>query len=340
MNTFGNLIVNFFRNYLSKQKGYSPNTIASYSDCIKLLLAYCCKLLTLSFDKLDLDMINDELILNFLDHLEQERANKANSRNQRLAVIKTFYRFLASQDPTLTELCEKICAISVKKTEHKTINPLQEHEMDAIFDAVDMNTSQALRDNALLLCLHHTGARVQELVDLNLDHLNLEVPRQVIITGKGKKQRIVPLLKETVDAIKSYIEFRQKQNIKNEALFLNAKGMRITRFGILYTIQKYAKIAAQSCSSLKNKTVTPHIFRHTNALNLIQAGVDISVAKELLGHTDIKTTSLYVNIDLDMKRKALEKCTPSFLNNNKNCKPKWKNDTVDTFLQNLSKMKT
>ena len=338
MNTLGNLIVNFFRHYLSKQKGYSPNTIASYSDCIKLLLAYCCQQFDRSFDKLDLDMINDEIILNFLDHLEQKRGNKANSRNQRLAVIKTFYRFLALQDPQLTEICEKICSISVKKTEHTIITPLKNNEVNAILDAVDnKNTLQSLRDKALLLCLYNTGARVQELVDLNLQHLFLDKPQQVIITGKGKKQRIVPLWEETVNAINTYIDYRQKQNIENDALFLNTKGIRITRFGILYTIRKYTKKAALICTSLKNKTVTPHVFRHTAALNLIQAGVDIATAKDYLGHSDIKTTELYININIEMKQKALEKCTPNFLINNNNLKPQWKNEKINSFLENLSK---
>jgi site-specific recombinase XerD len=338
MITFGTLIISFFSNYLANQKGYSPETIASYSDCIRILINYACERLNLNIDKLAIDMISDQIILEFLDHLEQERNNSPKTRNQRLAAIKTFFRFAASQEPTLIAVCERVCNISKKKTPHKLIQPLENHEVKAILNEPDINKLNGLRDKAMLTLLYNTGARVKELIDLNIVDLTMENPKQVILTGKGKKQRIIPLYQETVEAINAYLDFRNNAGLQNEALFLNAKGERITRFGIAYLIRKYTTNVASKCTSLKKKNVTPHTFRHTTALHLIQSGVDITVVKDWLGHESIKTTSLYLEINIEMKRKALQACPPPFpLSDKAENKPKWQTAPVLAFLQQLSR---
>lgn len=338
MITLGSLIVNFFRNFLVKQKGCSQNTIGSYSDCIRLLLCYACERFEVTVEKLDLEQLNDQLILDFLDYLEQERGNKANTRNQRLAVIKTFFRFLASQDPILTEVCERVCAISAKKTEHKVIVTLEQDEVKQIISVIDDATLLGARDKALFTFLYNTGARVQEAVDLNLSELRIEKPLQVVLTGKGRKQRIVPLYEETVSAIQRYLKLRRQAGIESEALFLNALGQRITRFGIGTIVSKHATQAARSCPSLQRKKVTPHIYRHTIALHLIQSGADISVVKEWLGHADLKTTSLYVTINIEMMRKALEACPPPAVPQTDGAdKPIWHDHGILHFLEDLSR---
>jgi integrase/recombinase XerD len=338
MITFGTLIISFFSSYLANQKGDSPETIASYSDCIRLLINYSCERLNLKIDKLAIDMISDQIILDFLDYLEQERNNTPTTRNQRLAAIKTFFRFAASQEPKLIAVCERVCNISKKKTAHKVIESLENNEVKAIMDQPDTNELNGLRDKALLTLLYNTGARVQEVIDLNISDLNMENPKQVILTGKGRKQRIIPLYTETVEVINDYLDCRKNANLQNDDLFLNAKGERITRFGIAYLIREYVAKAAKKCPSLANKNVTPHTFRHTTALHLIQAGVDITVVKEWLGHASIKTTSLYVEINMEMKRRALQACPPPFTSSDtEENNPKWQSAPILLFLQKLSR---
>jgi site-specific recombinase XerD len=339
MTTLGSFVVSFFRTFLVKQKGCTPNTIASYSDCIRLLLCYACERFELTFDKLDLEQLNDQLILDFLDYLEQERRNKTKTRNQRLAAIKAFFRFLASQDPMLTEVCERVCAIRAKKTGHKVIVTLEKDEVKKILSVSDDATLLGARDKALLTFLYNTGARVQEAVDLNVSELRMEKPLQVVLSGKGRKQRIVPLYEETVSAIQHYLKLRRQAGIESEALFLNALGQRITRYGIGTILSKHATQASRSCPSLQRKKVTPHTYRHTIALHLIQSGSDISVVKEWLGHADLKTTSLYVNINIEMMRKALEACPPPAVPQTDGAdKPLWHDHELLLFLEDLSRI--
>jgi site-specific recombinase XerD len=338
MITFGSLIISFFSSYLANQKGSSPETIASYSDCIRLLINYSCKQLALTIDKLTIDMISDQVILDFLDYLEQERNNAPKTRNQRLSAIKTFFRFAANQEPALIAVCERVCNISKKKTAHKLIQSLENNEVKAILNQPAANTLKGLRDRALLTLLYNTGARVQEVVDLDISDLNMENPKQVILTGKGNKQRITPLYTETVDAIKTYLDFRKKEGEHNDALFLNTQGQRIGRFGIGYLVKEYVAKAAKNCPSLANKNISTHTFRHTIALHLIQSGVDITVVKEWLGHASIKTTSLYVEINMEMKRKALQACPPPVrTSETAESTPEWHTAPVLAFLQQLSR---
>lgn len=336
MTTFGSLILSFFSSYLANQRGLSPETIASYSDCIRLLIDYTCNKLDTTVDKLALEAISEALILDFLDYLQKERNNSPKTRNQRLAAIKTFFRFAARQDPTLCAVCERVCTISAKKSEYKIIQPLENNEVKEILSQVDSNTLNGARDRVILALLYNTGARVQEIIDLKISDLNMQNPMQVILTGKGKKQRIVPLYSQTIEAIQHYLNLRKNAGIEHEKLCLNSKKQPISRFGVAYLIQKYVCKAMRKCSSLLKKTVTPHTFRHTTALHLIQSGVDITVVKEWLGHACIKTTSLYVEIDIDMKRKALKACPPPIPGLQIE-KPQWKEAPILAFLQQLSR---
>lgn len=309
MATIGTLIISFFRNHLINEQDVSKNTISSYSDCIRLLMNYASEKLQVSIDKLALDAISDTMILDFLDFLENERANTPTTRNQRLAAIKTFFRFLARHEPTLIVVCERICAIRGKKTEHKLFLTLETDEVEAVLQAPDNSILNGARDAVLLGMFYNTGARNQELVDLNLPDFRLDDLKQVTLTGKGRKQRIVPIWDETIKAIKHYLELRRQAGIHSEVLFLNARGERITRFGVNHIINKHVLRAAQECESLQNKHVTAHTFRHTVALHMVQAKIDIVKIKELLGHASIRTTSKYVEIDMNMKREAIEKAT-------------------------------
>ncbi len=338
MTSLGALIVSFFRNYLVNEKGLSKATIASYSDCIRLLLSYACKHLNKTFDKFKKEDLTDKFILGFLDHLEKDRKNKVSTRNQRLGAIKTFYRFLATADVELTQTCERICTIRAKKTEHKAITPLEKSEVKEIFSVINTDTLLGARDYALFSILYNTGARVQELVDLDLSDLRTDQPLQVSLIGKGNKQRIVPLFKETVSAIVLYLDLRERGGIKNSALFLNSQGKRITRFGIRHIVNKRVEQASHNCPSLLDKNVTPHTFRHTAALHMLQDDVGLPEIKECLGHADIRTTNLYTTIDLDMKRKALDSCRPpEYSQTHESKQPMWNDPDIQSFLLGLSR---
>jgi site-specific recombinase XerD len=286
-------------------------------------------------DQIILEDINENIILDFLDYLEKERASLPITRNQRLGAIKTFFRFIAAMEPEMLRICENICAISLKKTEKKVIVSMTQQEVEAIINSPDGNSVSDLRDKAMLMLMYNTGARVQEIADISITDLNLGKAPQVLLTGKGRKQRIVPLWVETVDALNAYIGIRQQSACRAEALFLNSKKQRIGRFGIDYIVKKHKKNAEKQCPSLTEIKISPHIFRHTTALLLIQSGVDIVIVKEWLGHADIKTTCSYLEINIEMKREALAKC-PAPKTENTVTTPQWQQPGIIDFLKSLS----
>jgi len=336
--TLGNLIVRFFENHVANEKGLRPNTVASYATCIKLLLNFASKRLEVTFDKLDVASIDAELILEFLDDLEKNQGNVPRTRNQRLSVIKTFFRFLALQDPLLTQHCERICAIKAKKTEHQVIETLTLDEVQAFIDATNPTTLSGARDQALFTFLYDTAGRVQEVVDVNVADLRLEAPSQVTLTGKGQKERVLPLRDDTVKALRHYLHLRNINGRDHERLFLNARGAPLTRHGINYIVEKYRAKAAERHPSLDSKHVSPHTFRHTAALHMIQAGVTIERARELLGHAQLQTTSLYFDINVEMKREALDKCKmPNAQTTTPSEAPQWRESEILEFLDSLAR---
>lgn len=336
MNTTGTLVMKFFHNYLANERGVSGNTIFSYSDCVRLLLDYAAGRLELSPDKLSFDAISDLIILDFLDHIEAKRGNAAATRNQRLAAIKTFFRFLARHEPTMLAACERVCAIRAKNVPHKVMETLDHQDVQAVFKGLEADTVHNARDRALLSLLYNTGARVQELVDLDVGDLRMDAPHHVKLLGKGQKERIVPLQVETVEDLRRYLDMRADAGISGKAVFLNEKGGRLTRFGVSHIVKERVIDAAGHESSLAGRKITPHTFRHTTALHLIQSGVDITVVKEWLGHADIKTTSLYVEINIEMKRKALDAFPLPVRSGTTSERPNWRKPGVMKFLRDLS----
>ena len=338
MATLGTLVISFFRNHLASEKNVSRNTIASYGDCVRLLLNYACETLQVTTDKLAIEAISETMILDFLDHLEQQRGNVTATRNQRPGALKTFFRFLARQEPTLIAVCERVCAICGKRTDQKLFETLETGEVQALLQAPDPSTLDGARDAVLLGMFYNTGARVQELVDLNLDDLQLDNLSQATLTGKGRKQRIVPLWAETARAIGHYLQLRRQAGIDSQAIFLNARGQRLTRFGINHIIARHRAQAAHRCPSLQHKHVTAHTFRHTVALHMVQVGEELPTVQRLLGHADIKTTSKYVDIDLNMKRTAIERGTIRTQDPGQDLpqtKPAWRTVPLLAFLKEL-----
>ena len=252
----------FFHQYLAAQRGLSPNTILSYRDAVKLLLRYVSSQLGKPVDKLLVEDIDERMVVAFLAHLEADRGNCTQTRNNRLSTVRTFFRYVGHQEPTLLGQCQRIRAIPNKRTEHKVIEYLEDHEIGALLEQVDQHSRNGARDYALLLFLYNTGARVQEVVDLNVDDLRLDAPYQVKLTGKGRKERVCPLWPETVAALQKYLEHREPGIARNPSVFLNANGEPITRFGIRYIVRHYAAEAEEACPSLKSKKITPHSVRH------------------------------------------------------------------------------
>lgn len=323
----------FFSDYLASQRGLSENTILAYRDAIKLLLCYIADTFSVSVEKLSVEHIKERQVLAFLDYLEQVRQCSPRTRNARLAAIRSLFMYIAREEPALLQQCRKICAIPLKKTTHIKKDHLGENEIQAVLDAVDLNSRTGGRDKAMLLLLYNTGARVSEIVTLKCHDLRLDQGGQVRLSGKGKKTRICPIWPETLAALQSYLSQRNISEQKDEAVFLNANGNPITRFGIRYIIKKYGLIAQKECPEIKTKKVSPHTIRHTTAMHLLRSGNDVIMVSYWLGHADVNTTHIYLEIDMEMKRKMIEKAGPP---NTGKVKP-WHKPDIIKWLNNLGK---
>jgi site-specific recombinase XerD len=326
-------IKRFFSHYLPVQKGLSLNTVCAYRDAVKLLLGYAADTLRKPVDELAAEDLTETLVLNFLDQMEQGRGCSSSTRNARLAAIRTFFAFLAREEPILMVQCQQIRTIPLKRTEHRTIDYLEEKEMQAVFTALDVNCRTGIRDRALLLLLYNTGARVSEIVALRLTDLRLDDSAQVKLLGKGKKERSCPLWPETVAAVEAYLKQRDPIKPDTERVFLNANGSPITRFGIRHVTCKYGTLVQAQKPSFAPKPLNPHTIRHTTAMHLLRAGNDINMVSYWLGHADINTTHIYVEIDMETKRKMIDEAGAPKLNK----KAPWQKPHVLEWLNRLAK---
>jgi len=327
----------FLTQFLAYERGLSENTILAYRDCLKLFLCYCEDNLKFDIDKIFCDKIDNHIVTNFLDWLEKNRNCSPRTRNARLAALKSFFHYLGRNIPECLENVRKIMSIPLKKVPHKTVDYLEEDELKKIFDCINLESPNGLRDKALLLLMYNTGARVTEITNITISDLRLDKSAHVNILGKGKKYRVCPLWEETVEAINSYLAARKTKNINEKHLFLNARGIVITRFGVRYIIQKYAYKTMKTTSTLKNKVTTPHIIRHTTAMHLLQAGNELNMIRLWLGHSSLDTTHMYVEIDMKMKREILNKCQPPVLKERKKI---WKQPKILEWLESFSQNKT
>lgn len=331
--SLANFMKRFFSHCLPVQKGLSLNTITAYRDAIKLLLCYVSDRVRKPLDKLAVEDVTEKVVLGFLDYVQEVRTCSARTRNARLAAVRSLFAFIAREEPELLAQCQTIHAIPLKRTEHRTVDYLEENEMQAILDSVQINSRTAIRDRALFLLLYNTGARVTEIVELKLCDLRLDGTPQVDLLGKGRKHRACPLWPETVAALRSYLKQRTAKQRATEHLFLNANGVSISRFGIRHITAKYAAAAQQRCPSIKTKTVSPHTIRHTTAMHLLRSGNDVNMVSYWLGHADINTTHIYLEIDMEMKKKMLEKAGAPVINK----KLAWNKPDVLQWLSALGK---
>ena len=331
--SLANFMKPFLSHYLPVQKGLSTNTIAAYRDAIKLLLCYAADTVRKPVDTLAVEDMAEKVVLGFLDYVQEVRSCSATTRNARLAAVHSLFAFIAREQPELLAQCQRIRAIPLKRTEHKSVDYLEENEMQAIIDSIEKHSRTAVRDQALLLLLYNTGARVSEIVELKVSDLRLDGTSQVELLGKGRKHRACPLWPETVAALRAYLKQRIPKQPATEHLFLNANGVRITRFGIRHITAKYATAAQHRSPSIKTKTVSPHTIRHTTAMHLLRSGNDINMVSYWLGHVDINTTHIYLEIDMEMKKKMLEKADAPAINN----KTAWHKPDILQWLSALGK---
>jgi len=309
---FSRHITNFLGEYLPSQRNVSPNTIEAYRDVFALLLRYCRDRHDISPERLTLRQIDEKLLSEFLQYLEQDRGCSSNTRNQRLAALRSFFRFVQTEDPQLLHQCQRILSIPFKRTSKTEVHYMTPEDVSAILKQPDLHFVNGRRDAVLLSLLYDTGARTQEIIDISVRDVRIETPAQVRLTGKNRKTRIVPLMKSTTDLLANYMREHDLNHEEKGAapLFYNHRGMRLSRSGLRYILDKYVESARSGTPGFTGR-ISPHTFRHTKAMHLLQSGSHIVVIKHILGHTDISTTQRYVKADLQMKRAALEKASIS-----------------------------
>jgi site-specific recombinase XerD len=302
-------IRSFFEDHLRCRCHVSHNTILSYRDALKLFLPYAAQRQKRSVAKLLVADVTEEVVVSFLADLEQRRSNSIQTRNYRLAALHALFGYIASREPLLLDHCHRILTIPRKRgAQLPEIRYLEKEEITGILNAVDRSKVLGQRDHAMLLFLYNTGARVQELADVRITWLSLCPPFKVDLLGKGRKWRSCPLWESTTQHLRELIVARNARLDQDEPLFVNRFGRQLSRSGIAEIIDRHVTRAAVALPSLRSRKITPHTFRHTTAMHLLQAGVEVNVIRSWLGHVSIATTNRYVEIDLDMKKKALATC--------------------------------
>jgi site-specific recombinase XerD len=304
----GRIIFAFFEDHLKIQKGLRQGSIRSYRDTLKLFLIHvstlCCRPVT----RLVLSDLVFERVLDFLRMIEQKRNNHARTRNQRLAALRTFYRYLAVHHLEMLAEAQRVEAIPTKRAPAARTVYLERDEMETLFRTLPQNSSLALRDRALLMFLYNTGARVQEAVDVRLTDVDLTEPYRVRLHGKGDKWRSCPIWPETAELLKQLVVARRGEN--TAPLFQSHQRKPLTRFGIYKIVKRHT--AALKCSALGEMQggLFPHVFRHSAAVHLLEAGVEVNVIRAWLGHVSLDTTNRYAEITLRTKQAAVAACAP------------------------------
>lgn len=310
MTAFAPLLEAFFLERLNRQRQASPNTIASYRDCFRLLLRFAQKELGKKPSDLLLADLEAPMVTAFLDSLETERKNSPRSRNARLSAIRAFFQYAAFEAPEHSALIQRALAIPQKRFDRKTVEFLTQQETDALLVAPDTSCWIGRRDHAFLLLAEQTGLRVSEIIRLTRADVELEGPgAHVRCMGKGRKERATPLRKETVGVLRAWL--REQGGQPTDPLFPSQRGGFMSRDAVEKWVHKHASKAAAACPSIANKRVSPHVLRHTRAVRMLEAGNDSAVIALWLGHESIETTHVYLAADLAAKERALAKTAPS-----------------------------
>lgn len=325
---FAKFLTNFFSIYLPVERGVSHNTIRAYSTTFTLLINYMEKIKKINADRLTLNHFNRCVILDFLDWIQKDRKNTHSTRNNRLAAIQSFFRYLQYEDSYRIALWQEILSIKSKHHTERSFKHLSIEGVKLLLEQIDYKTNDGMRDLAMLSLLYDSGARSQELIDLTPSSLSLNKPYHVTLFGKGQKRRIVPLQENQVVLLKSYMHKRRLDEMSNNQrpLFFNYRGEKLSNAGLSYIINQYAKAARVIRPDLIPDRISPHVFRHSKAMHLLQAGVNIVYIRDILGHVSIQTTEIYARADSKQKREALEKAYVNLIpdGTDKGC---WENDS-------------
>jgi integrase/recombinase XerD len=338
-NDFAWYLSSFLSKYLPGQRNVSTNTIASYRDTFKLLLVFCNDARGLKPEMITLNLITRETITGFLDWVEKKRKCSIATRNQRLSAIHAFYRYVQKESPEHLFEIHKILGIPLKKNPKPLVPYLTADEIKILFEQPDMNSREERRDLVLLVLMYDTAARVQEVIDLRIRDIRLSSPAVVTLQGKGDKTRQVPIIGKTQNLLAEYLEEHKRYDCgiaKAETpVFFNQQHNKLSRWGVSYILNKYVEMARRNTNFGADFAVTPHVLRHSKAMRLLQAGVNLIYIRDFLGHSDVATTQIYCRADSEMKRKAIES---AYIDLCIGEMPKWEeNEDLMHWLQNLCK---
>lgn len=315
---FAYYLTKYLTEYLPGQRNVSSNTLRSYRDVMKQLLLFLNEKHQLKPEKICISDITSDVIILYLEWLEINRKVSISTRNQRLAAIHSFIRYLQTEFPDILFESQKILGIPFKKVHKEPIGYLDQVCVQSLLKQPDTQTIRGLRDCAILVVLYDSAARIQELIDLKVNDVRLTKPTTLKLTGKGNKTRIIPLMDKTSDIIERYIARQHLDDNGKEQmpLFYNSRMMPFTRPGITYILQKYYKLAIQRDNSLPWKTkIHPHLLRHSKAVHMLEADVPLIYIRDYLGHVSIITTEIYLKTTNRLKREALEKTYPQYEEN-------------------------
>jgi integrase/recombinase XerD len=302
------LLESFFRQRMTKQRNASHSTLASYRDALRMLILFVAERTKRKPCELTVADLDRDNVLAFLDNLEQTRKNTVQTRNARLAAIRSFFHHVSANDPASLGVAQRVLAIPVKKSHTEVTHHLARQEFDALVDAPDQRTPRGRRDRTLLLFLGRTGARVSEALGVNACDVQLDRTRpQVLLRGKGRKERVVPIALDLAQALKSLIRERSLEEHGQQALFVGTHDERLTRFGATHIVRRAVATATTNKPEMASKSISPHVLRHTLAMTLLQSGVDLLTIQAWLGHSQVATTHRYAAADVEMMRRGLDK---------------------------------
>lgn len=334
---FSYYLTGFLTKFLPGETGASKNTIASYRDTFILFLRFLSDEKQIPADSLTLNMITKNMVVDYLDWTEEVRRCSKSTRNVRLAALHSFFNYLQYENPDHLLEWQRILSIPVKKTEKKTINYLTLDGIKLLLEMPNLNKMAGRRDLALLTVMYDTGARVQEIIDLTPSMVRFDKPYTIKLIGKGSKARIVPLMGPTMQILKRYM--KEQDLLENSSnlypMFFNKRKEKLTRAGVNYILAKYKNLAREESKTLIPEVFTCHCLRHSKAMHLLQAGVNLVYIRDILGHCSVQVTEIYAKADSKQKREAIEK---AYIDVSPTDEPMWeKNEDLLTWLQSFNK---
>jgi site-specific recombinase XerD len=335
---FAQYLESFFTDYLAAEQGVSKHTIRSYRDTFILLIDYMSDIHSIDVNKISMKDFNRDRILMFLNWLQDKRTNSVSTRNQRYAAIRSFCEFLERKDPTRLATWQSIRSIKSRKSPMVTVNHLTVEAIKCLLEQIPTNTNHGRRNLTLLSLLYESGARVQELVDLTPSSLRLDKPAIIRLHGKGDKTRVVPLMDQQVKILSTYLE-ENHLNTPSQSerpLFYNSSRAKLTSSGITYILNTYAAMARTVQPELIPNQISPHILRHSKAMHLLQAGVNLVYIRDILGHVSIQTTEIYARADSKLKRESLEKASRDIIDIEVGMSSWEKDKKLKSFLKSLA----